>query len=90
MYRPPSPAATAQPGSSALFIVDTTAADLGDLVPGDGKCEWATIVPVGQRCTLRAAVQEANALAGADVILIPDGWRVVLARATDWPTAARW
>lgn len=59
-------------------------------MPGDGKCEWATIVPVGQRCTLRAAVQEANGLAGADVILIPDGWRVVLARATDWPTAARW
>lgn len=70
----------ARPAQAALFIVDTKAVDLGDLIPGDGKCEFSTIVPVGQRCSLRAAVQEANALAGADVILIPNGWHIVLTR----------
>ena len=72
--------ALAIPADAALFVVDTTAVDLGDLIPGDGKCEWSTIVPVGQRCALRAAVQEANALAGPDVIIIPVGWHIVLSR----------
>jgi CSLREA domain-containing protein len=40
-------------------------ADVPDATPGDGKCETAA---GNQVCTLRAAVQEANALAGADVI----------------------
>ena len=47
-------------------IVVTAAADdanAGDAAPGDGVCADAL-----GRCTLRAAIQEANALAGADVI----------------------
>src|SRR5262249_18835387 len=36
--------------------------------PGDGSC-----VAVGGGCTLRAAIQEANALAGADAITVPAG-----------------
>ncbi len=57
--------------AGANFLVDTTAVDLSDIAPGDGVCAWSTIVPVGQRCSLRAAVAEANALPGADVVVIP-------------------
>lgn len=49
------------------FIVDTTA-DAVDTSPGDGSCATA-----GGGCSLRAAVQEANALAGADSISVPAG-----------------
>lgn len=44
------------------FSVDSTG-DAVDAAPGDGVCLTAA-----QQCTLRAAVMEANALAGADVI----------------------
>ena len=49
------------------FIVDTTA-DAVDTAPGDGVCAAA-----GGGCSLRAAVQEANALAGADAISVGAG-----------------
>ena len=73
-------AALAAQAGAALFVVDQTL-DLPDLNPGDGKCELGFIFPPGQRCTLRAAVQEANALGGHDVIIIPDGWHIMLTRA---------
>jgi predicted outer membrane repeat protein len=44
-------------------VNDTT--DLVDAAPGDGACATAAAT-----CTLRAAVQEANALAGADQITL--------------------
>jgi CSLREA domain-containing protein len=44
------------------FVVDTTEDDV-DVSPGDGVC-----LSGGGTCTLRAAVMEANAFAGADVI----------------------
>ncbi len=44
------------------FNVDSTG-DLPDLMPGDGKCEASGVV-----CTLRAAIEEANATAGKDEI----------------------
>ena len=44
--------------------------DAVDAAPGDGKCE--TVAGNGI-CTLRAAIQEANALAGADTINLPAG-----------------
>jgi CSLREA domain-containing protein len=56
------------PALAAGFTVNDTT-DRVDANPGDGTC--ATAAPVV--CTLRAAVQEANALAGADVITIPAG-----------------
>lgn len=43
--------------------------DVVDAAPGDGVCQTAT---AGQ-CTLRAAIQEANALPGADTITLPAG-----------------
>src|SRR6476660_9247302 len=54
--------------SAAGFRVNSTA-DINDRVPGDGVCQTFNI---GQ-CTLRAAVTEANALAGADTISVPAG-----------------
>ena len=62
--------AMAQQAGAALFVVDNMQDD-GDWNPGDGVCAY-TSTP-GNRCTLRAAVQETNALAGADSILLLAG-----------------
>lgn len=51
----------------ATFNVNTTS-DTQDAVPGDGACADA-----GAQCSLRAAITEANALAGDDIINIPAG-----------------
>lgn len=48
--------------SAATFTVDSTG-DTADVAPGDGTCADA-----GGDCTLRAAVGEAEGLAGADTI----------------------
>jgi len=50
------------------FEVDTTA-DTQDANPGDGLCADS----VDGHCSLRAAIQESNALAGADRIELPAG-----------------
>lgn len=47
---------------SATFTVND-AGDAGDVNPGDGICATA-----GSVCTLRAAIEEANATAGADIV----------------------
>jgi len=52
---------------AATFIVTSTA-DGVDTAPGDGVCTTAAAT-----CTLRAAIQEANALSGADSITLPAG-----------------
>ena len=57
----PSPAA-------ALDLAVNDTADAADAAPGDGSCADAT----GQ-CTLRAAIEDANALPGSDRILLPPG-----------------
>jgi CSLREA domain-containing protein len=46
---------------AAVFTVNSNS-DLSDSKPGDGVCHTGAAVPT---CTLRAAIQEANALAGA-------------------------
>jgi len=53
----------------ATFTV-TTGNDRADTLPGDGQCVAQGLTAA---CTLRAAVQEANALPGADVIVLPAG-----------------
>jgi CSLREA domain-containing protein len=59
-------AASAQ---AATFTVNSPAdPPTGDANPGNGVCETAAGNGV---CTLRAAIQEANALAGADQIILP-------------------
>ena len=55
------------PAAAATFTVNSTA-DAVDAVPGDGACATAATT-----CTLRAAVMEANALPGADVVTLPAG-----------------
>ena len=52
----------AAPAGAAPFLVNN-AGNGADANPGDGACATA-----GAVCTLRAAIQEANALAGADTI----------------------
>ncbi|MEL7448535.1 MAG: DUF4347 domain-containing protein [Pseudomonadota bacterium] len=54
-------------GVLAAFIVDSFA-DTVDINPGDGVAEDAS-----GNTSLRAAIMEANALAGADFILLPSG-----------------
>jgi CSLREA domain-containing protein len=73
--------------ASTTFTVDSTA-DYGDAAPGDGKCDIGTIMLIGERCTLRAAIQEANKTSGADTIdfAIPAGQEPVITPATQLPT----
>ena len=55
------------PARGATFVVDSTI-DLQDAEPGNGNCAaWEEV------CTLRAAIQEANALGGSHVITLPPG-----------------
>lgn len=61
----------AQPVPGAIFLVYNSA-DQIDVDPGDGVCD-ADPSPPGITCTLRAAIMEANALAGADVIRLNPG-----------------
>jgi hypothetical protein len=50
------------------FNVNNSALDTLDATPGDGICADGTA-----QCTLRAAIGEANALAGPDTIILPAG-----------------
>ena len=66
----------------ASFTVDSVA-DAVDAAPGDGVCATA----VGA-CTLRAAVQESNALAGPDAIALPAGVYELTAAGADEDSGA--
>ena len=55
------------PAAAVTFTVNDTA-DGVDAIPGDGTCATAA-----GTCTLRAAIQEANANAGLDTIMVPGG-----------------
>jgi hypothetical protein len=55
------------PARAVTFTVDSTV-DEPDALVGDGLCAGAS-----GSCTLRAAVQETNALPGADAIIVPAG-----------------
>src|ERR1043165_6676502 len=52
---------------AATFTVNS-ALDVADANPGNGICETS---PGNATCTLRAAIQETNALSGADEIILP-------------------
>src|SRR6266853_3624466 len=67
----------AAPGHAATFVVNTTA-DTADAVPGDGKCADSS-----NACSLRAAIQEANALAGLDTIQLGAATYVLSGAAGD-------
>src|SRR3954452_21392281 len=64
--------APVQSTHAAAFTVDSSA-DAVDAAPGDGVCATLALPDEGVRCTLRAAVMEANALGGAPTITVPSG-----------------
>ncbi|MEW5985446.1 MAG: choice-of-anchor Q domain-containing protein, partial [Chloroflexota bacterium] len=64
------------------FLVNSTV-DVVDAAPGDGLCATA-----GGVCTLRAAVQETNALPGANTISLPRGTYQLTIRGSDEDEAA--
>lgn len=59
--------AAALPSAAATFNVNATV-DAVDVTPGNGVCATAA-----GKCTLRAAIQEANALVGVDRVKVPAG-----------------
>lgn len=64
--------------NAATFVVNTTS-DTLDATAGDGICADAA-----GACSLRAAISEANAFAGADIITLPAGtYTVTIAEASD-------
>lgn len=63
--------AIASTADAATFTVNTTS-DARDTVPGDGVCSAFGLVPAG-RCSLRAAIMEANAQGGSHTIVLPEG-----------------
>jgi CSLREA domain-containing protein len=65
-----SPAQTFPP-LEPLYVINSTF-DAADANPGDNLCD-ADGVTVGEQCTLRAAVQEANAVPGRANITLPAG-----------------
>src|SRR4051794_20414635 len=71
-------ALSAAPAAAATFTVDSTA-DAVDANPGDGAC-----ASLSNGCTLRAAVQEANAHPDADEVDVPVGtYQLTLPGASD-------
>jgi len=69
--------AVVTPGAAITFTVNSIV-DIPDSFPGNGICETASGTGV---CTLRAAVQEANADGGADQIVLQPNTTYLLTRA---------
>lgn len=64
-------------GHTAAFAVNSRT-DAPDVNPGNGVCATATAAPESEpECTLRAAIQESNALGGSDVVRLPAGTYVL-------------
>lgn len=59
---------------AAVFIVNNTQ-DVPDEFPGNGQCN--PVGGVGNTCTLRAAIMEANALGGSHTIVVASGQYVL-------------
>ena len=78
-------AAGAARGIAVVFTVNSTV-DATDATAGDGVCETALGNGI---CTLRAAIQETNALPGDDAIVLPSGiYTVTIAGAGENAAAA--
>ncbi len=60
-----------RPAAAATFTVNSTL-DARDARAGDGLCATSSGV-----CSLRAAIEEANALAGADNVVLPGGVNLI-------------
>jgi len=66
-------------GLLAVTFTVNTPFDAGDATPGDGACK----ISGPDLCTLRAAIQEANALAGEDEIDLPAGTYILTIVSTN-------
>ena len=77
--------ALAPPATS--FAVNSTA-DVVDLTPGDGSCDTGNTVGPDPECTLRAAIQETNALGGGRTIFVPAGTYTLSIASTNEDAAA--
>jgi hypothetical protein len=77
------PATMAAPSAGHTFIVNSVG-DVPDLTPGDGHCDTTSGSGV---CTLRAAVQESNALPDADTIRLQAHTTYQLTRGGEDDTA---
>lgn len=77
----------ALPGSAsaALFFVNSTA-DVPEDSPGNGSCN--PVFAIGDTCTLRAAIQEANALGGTHLIAVASGNYLITRTGTDEDAAS--
>jgi CSLREA domain-containing protein len=73
----------ASPSPAAIFTVNSIGNEPDDM-PGDGICAIAGFAP--PRCTLRAAIQEANAVEGVDRIHFSIGPTTILVSGTALPT----
>lgn len=58
---------TASPARADLIVAVTGTGDVSDYNPGDGVCD-VDPATAGDQCTLRAALEETNALPGSDAI----------------------
>lgn len=72
------------PDGGSIFTVNSLA-DATDATPGDGICETAG---GNNSCTLRAAIQESNALSGTDTIVLPAGTYLLTIPGMDENAAA--
>ena len=64
---------TPVPGITLIVNIDETGHTSGDTNPGDGICDNGYLVGPDPECTLRAALEEANAYLGQDTIILPAG-----------------
>ncbi len=76
------PVVAASPAGATTITVDTIS-DLADPTPGDGTCGTGP-----GTCSLRAAIQTANAIAGPDTISLPAGTYTLSIEGTDEDAAA--
>src|SRR3990170_768546 len=58
----------AKPAYAATTFTVNSTGDKADQTPGDGKCFTGDVLVIGDECTLRAVIEEANAFTGADTI----------------------
>lgn len=66
--------------NAATYVVNTTDIDLPDTNTGLAACD-ANPVQVGDQCTLRAAIMQANASPGPHTVVLPAGATITLTLA---------
>jgi CSLREA domain-containing protein len=74
--------------SNVIGLIVNSTRDASDLTAGDGACDTGILIPDGRaECTLRAAIEEANAHAGKDIVTfdIPGGGAPVIRPASALP-----